>query len=433
MSAFHKTLVAALRLGFLAAALCLSSCSQAKGGTVPNLLPMKAAVVALPALPAFLPKIDRRPFAADWGRGKLGALPPPDASDRGYAAIDLRSYDLRALDLRDSASSLVLADFDSRTAWPKTGLLPTGFDQRRILELGKNPGLGIRALHALGYDGGGVGIAIIDQPLIVDHAEYSSQLRLYEEINVAAGTESQMHGPAVASLAVGSSCGVAPKADLYYIGAWPGFFGDGPEGFTYDFTAYAQALDRVMEINSRLPAERKIRVVAMQVGWDPSQRGYREITKAVGKAKAAGLFVLSSSLDQSYGFEFQGLGRQAMAAPDSFESFEPGMFWAGNLLGGAVKASPARRLLVPMDSRTAASPTGAGDYAFYREGGWSWAIPYLAGLYALAVQAKPSLAPAEFWSEALATGREATVLKGGARLGFGRIVDPLALISRLRG
>ena len=31
----------------------------------------------------------------------------------------------------------------------------------------------------------------------------------------------------------------------------------------------------------------------------------------------------------------------------------------------------------------------SNEYVFYREGGWSWSIPYIAGVYALAAQVKP--------------------------------------------
>jgi hypothetical protein len=51
-----------------------------------------------------------------------------------------------------------------------------------------------------------------------------------------------------------------------------------------------------------------------------------------------------------------------------------------------------------------ASPTGNDDYVFYSEGGWSWAVPYVAGLYALACQVKPDITPAVFWAKALETG-----------------------------
>ena len=58
-----------------------------------------------------------------------------------------------------------------------------------------------------------------------------------------------------------------------------------------------------------------------------------------------------------------------------------------------------------MDSRTTAGPTGIEDYAFYRVGGWSWSIPYLAGTYALAAQVNPDITLEEFWDAALKTGK----------------------------
>ena len=58
--------------------------------------------------------------------------------------VDLR-YDLTRLALRDSYEELMHADFDTVTKWPYW--LPEGFNPKKILETGKNPGLGIDALH----------------------------------------------------------------------------------------------------------------------------------------------------------------------------------------------------------------------------------------------------------------------------------------------
>ena len=89
-------------------------------------------------------------------------------------------------------------------------------------------------------------------------------------------------------------------------------------------------------------------------------------------------------------------------------------------------------LLVPMDSRTTASPTGTEDYAFYREGGWSWSIPYLAGTYALAVQVRPELTPEEFWTMTLETGRTIQIAHEEKEYSLGVLLDPQALIAALQ-
>jgi hypothetical protein len=322
------------------------------------------------------------------------------------------------------------AAFDTQTKWPPTDKMPPGFDWQRIMELGKNPGLGVRNLHTKGITGRGVGIAIIDQPLLVDHQEYADRMQLYEEININPSMSSEMHGPAVASIAVGKTTGVAPEADLYYIGCYAGDLGiGGANNFTYNYHYIAQGIQRLLDINRHLPKERKIRVISISVGWSPKNKGYDEVMAAVKKAKADGLLVVSSSLEETFGFKFHALGRAPLADPDKFESYGPGMWWAKGFYAGNQFSD---RLLVPMDSRTTASPGGKGEYVFYRQGGWSWAIPYIAGIYALAAQAAPTLTPDEFWSIAMKTGRTIELKHDDKAIPFGPILDPVALIAALQ-
>lgn len=374
------------------------------------------------------PKIDRRPPAVDWNRGKLAALPHYDPNSAKSFAVDLRSRDLTGLDLHDRLADLFHADFDDRTKWPAQ--MPEGYDYKQIMELGKNPGLGLRKLHQQGVTGRGIGIAICDQPLLVEHQEYADRLRLYEEINIRPGMEAQMHGPAVASLAVGKTVGVAPEADLYYIGQFNADFND--TGFTWNFEYLARGVQRILEVNEQLPPEKKIRVLSISVGWSPSQKGYQQITEAVHKAKAAGMLVICSSVEQVHGFAFHGLGRPPLANPDDVNSCEPGSWWAGAFYRGDAFARSADRLLVPMDARTTASWTGAREYAFYAQGGWSWSIPYIAGAYALAAQVEPKITPDRFWALALRTGRTITLRRGGKEHKLGPILDPAGLVTALR-
>jgi hypothetical protein len=378
-----------------------------------------------PAGPVTFPKIDRQPAPCDFHRGLLGSMPKYDPANDNSFQVDLRSHDLSRLDLREAAIALTHANFDDRTVWPAPDRLPPGFDRQRIVELAKNPGLGVRSLHEKGITGRGVGIAIIDNPLLTDHQEYAQRLRLYEEDNVRSETEAHMHGPAVASIAVGKTVGVAPEADLYYIGRWPfdvevAAGGQPPVTFKYE----AEAIQRILQINEQLPPDRKIRVISISFGWAFGQRGYLEVTAAAQKAKAAGLLVICSSTLEVHGFKFHGLGRDLMSNPDDFASYRP-VRWLTSLYANH------DCLLVPMDARATASPTGKGEYAFYGDGGWSWAIPYIAGMYALAAQVDPQITPERFWALALKTGRTIETKDGGKTGSLGPILDPVALIAAL--
>ncbi|MHC4396739.1 MAG: S8 family serine peptidase [Planctomycetota bacterium] len=400
-------------------------------------LPFVSAISA--KNPMKFPKIDRKPEPASWNKGKVKSLAKynPDASNPFQ--VDLRTCDLSSLDLRNSLDNLQYADFDDRTVWPCSDHIPKHFDWKHIMELGKNPGLGVRELHKQGITGSGIGIAIIDNPLLVEHQEYANQLQLYEEINIKEmkkaenghGMDAHMHGTAVVSIAVGKTLGVAPKANVYYVATWPYDWDEKGVGIISSLKYRAQAIFRILEINEQLPKDKKICVISMSIGWSPSTEGYREISKAAQKAKDAGMLVICSSTDRFYGFKFHGLGRPPLANPDIFESYEPGLFWAKSFYTGVRKIG-SKHLLVPMDSRTAASPTGSDEYVFYRSGGWSWSIPYIAGVYALAAQVEPAITPERFWMLAMKTGRTIELENDGKKILFGQILDPVKLIDAFR-
>jgi hypothetical protein len=299
------------------------------------------------------------------------------------------------------------------------------------MEIGKNPGLGIRKLHENGITGKGIGIAIIDQALLVDHIEYKDQLRMYEEIHGTKNQNASMHGPAVASIAVGRTVGVAPNADLFYINSDLGtiFFAIKRLVFKKASVSpkwYAKSIYRILEINKTLPAEKKISVISISFGSYE-----KSFLKAIAKAKEEGVFVISSSLNETHHLKFQGLGRESLSNPDDFNSFLPGSFWANNFYRNPNMFDST--LLVPMDSRCTASPSGKKSYTFYSTAGVSWSIPYIAGLYALACQVKPDITPQEFWKKALETGDEIRINKNSTEYKFGKIVNPVKLVESLKG
>lgn len=379
-------------------------------------------------IPDQLPYISRRPAPSVLYRGLIAAIPAYNPTSDSPYQVDLRGADLSALDLRNTINDLAYADFDTRTVWPAADQMPAGYDPTQILELGKSPGLGIHTLHAQGITGRGVGVAIIDQPLLTEHEEYADRLRWYEEIPGIFESSAQMHGPAVASLAIGQTVGVAPEADLYYIGG----AGSGPQSIVLYSHDYAQAIRRILQINEQLPAERKIRVISISSGWVPWIAGYQDVVMAVREAEAAGMLVVNVGTGTALpnNVWLSGLGRPPMADPDTFESYEPGIYWAAGFYAHSIQFSES--LLVPMDSRTVAGSASPNDYVFTRVGGGSWVPPHIAGLYALAVQADPTITPDLFWATALHTGRTVEVAHDGRRFSLGIIIDPIALISELR-
>ena len=395
---------------------------------LPNLV-FLAVVIGFYRWPAFqelaapqpLPRISRQPapqkrVSLIQQDQPLAALPHYDAESGNFFQVDLRSCDLSKLDLRQSFPDLALADFDSVTAWPALDRMPAEFDPAQVMELGRDPGLGLKALHAQGITGRGVGIGIVDHFLLTEHAEYAGRVRWYEEIGMPG--PAQMHAPAVASLALGRTVGVAPEASLYHIG-----FADDPRVISLMYHCYAQGILRLLEVNQRLPGPEKIRVISLSIGLMGGLPGAAEFRRAIETALSRGVAVFlvkdESSVRTDGIPQIDGLARPCLADPEPPASYA--------LPPWAMAMNFTNCVFVPMFSRTTASPTGVGDYVFYGQGGTSWTIPYVAGLFALAAQVNPAITPDQFRSALFRTAHS-TPSQGKREPVLLPIVDPAALL-----
>jgi serine protease AprX len=312
----------------------------------------------------------------------------------GFANVSLAN-----LDLRNYLQLLESMPFDSRTKWPDSDKLPDGFNPAQLLEDGKNPGLGIRALHKQGVNGRGVGIAIIDQPLLKEHIEYADRIVQYEGIDVE-GVPVQMHGPPVCSIAVGKTCGVAPGASLYYFAV---------PMWKPDNKPYCDVIDKLIKLNEDPNTTERVRVVSISTGMFPQQANFDRWQDALKKAEQNGILVVTCAQDS---FQYGMLARLDGKDPNNPASYQSGIY---GVRPGAV--------LVPASNRTTACHTGRDVYTFWREAGMSWATPYLAGLAVLAYQVNPEIEP-----KTIVT----LVQKTAVKTNVGAVVQPVDFIKAVR-
>lgn len=357
---------------------------------------------------------------ADWSRRTW------DGEYTEHWGYDVRSCDVSKWDFSGVADWNDIS-FNSGTLWPPADKLPTGFDPETVLERSKDPGLGVRALHDQGITGEGVGVAIIDQGLYTGHEQYKDNLMLYECVHSRDGQTAAMHGSAVSSIAVGRDVGVAPGAKLYYITCSFGHYTDG--GFEYDMSIVADSVYRVLEINRNLPQGEKIRVISISLGINPTMPGFRKFKEAVRAAGEEGILVLTVNTGIFHlGFDFLGMSREGLADPNDPQSYDPAA-WLTNLHPNWLDDA----ILVPMGGRTYAACTGEADYEWNYEGGMSWAVPWLAGFYALCCQAAPDCTPERFFRAVRDTAAVKLLRKDvGQEYCFGRIIDPAAAIGALK-
>lgn len=357
---------------------------------------------------------------ADWSELPFGKLSVKN---------DITGYDVRSSDISNEDLSIVEdyndLTFNTDTIWPDK--LPKGFDPKQILEFNKNPGLSIRALHEKGITGKGIGIAIIDQILLLDHEQYKDNLMYYERVHCI-GEQANMHGAAVSSIAVGKDIGVAPDSKLYYIAETHGYYIDG--NFNFDASIIADSILRVLEINKHLPEDEKIRVISISRGYNQNNNGYKELVNAIKKADAENIFVITTSVGRYYNLKLMGMSRDYLDAPNDFNSYSPARWIEDDFYKNPNKYQDY--ILVPMGSRTYAGCTGTSDYEICYEGGLSWAVPWLAGFYALCCQVKPDITPQEFIKIVKSTSVSTQISKNGKTYEFGKIINPAAVIAELK-
>jgi subtilisin family serine protease len=372
-----------------------------------------------------LPKIDRRPAADPSTVSKIDTLPKRVE----FQGINLQNSDLSSMDLSNKKEELLDATFNSKTVFPKK--MPEGFNPSKIMEMGKNPGLGIRKLHKEGITGKGVNIAIIDQPLLFDHQEYKNKIVFYEEINICPELfSSSMHGPAVTSLAVGNTVGVAPSAKVFYIAQYN--FDTFSGNNNLNFKSLVQAIDRIIEVNHSLPIGEKIRVISISRGIsnDPAEQKENDTYRAaIKRAEDAGIFVVWVD-DGKSNLNLEWLGRYPDQDPEKPQNYSMSLRYK------EFKYNPVG-VYVPADSRTYASAFEKKDYIWSREGGMSWTCPYYAGIYALACQVYPQITPEQFRKIAWETKTPITVNdtdKDGKQITYtiNGIVNPVGIIEKVK-
>ncbi len=287
-------------------------------------------------------KIGGQGKPADTKRGSSRQAPKSFQTVRPITSVDqfddVRWKDMRNLNLSERPGLPATLTFNESTVWPGAARMPAGCYPRKLLSDVMNPGLGIRGLHREGITGKGVNVAIVDQPLYLDHPEYAGKIVAYHD--VGCGSESSMHGPAVASLLVGNSCGTAPGASVYYAAA---------PSWTRDTAYQAKALDRIIGQNKKLTASEKIRVVSVSAApsgpGSPFEKNRETWDKVCAPAEAAGILVLDCT--QHHGFI--GPCYYDATDPEDVAKCRPGL--AGRP-GGVLLRSFTRSVLTTDDRRT---------------------------------------------------------------------------------
>lgn len=248
--------------------------------------------------------------------------------------------------------------------------LPQGYDPQEVFDKGKTIGLGIDEVHAMGYTGKGVSVAICDW-----------QLKPHEDLNIkeyhcadyASKVEDYFHASAVTGILGGQQTGVAPNSDVY-------FFAEYQDQSDNGGSDMINTLQNIISKNKELPEDKKIKVISIS---GPVYGDEEQTAALVKELTDSGVWVLSSGeFWKNFGYLDK---KDPMGDPNDFNNYQINRGeWNKNAL------------YVNSGNRTVPDPSDETAYRHDSRASASWAIPVVAGYYALACQADPNMTPERF-------------------------------------
>lgn len=321
--------------------------------------------------------------------------------------VNLRHANVSEYDFSNFHISKLL--FNEETIWPEDNIKrPKGASPRDYLNNRRNPGLNLKSLHKSGINGSFRNIAMIGKSKLVDHLEYHHNVIDYEE----AGAKYDNNGGGLAvSIAVGKKCGVAPEANIYYYAV-----SRDDESKGQRLADYAYFINKIGDLHEKLITNNHsgIDVICLANGmkWREmvTDQAFQKMDEAIRRAKSLGIFVISNSLNEDYGFNFGKAFCTGDGDVDNYLDYE---------IYGAKSAT--NKLYFPAGGFTAADFTKMGLYCYTPFG--VCFCEWLSGLYVLAKSIKETLKPEEFWEYAK---KSAYQMKNG-----GLLINPQGLMAKL--
>ena len=333
--------------------------------------------------------------------------------------VDFSKFDLRPY--ADAFSSKPTGPFSvsgingwtDTVIWPSPDKLPDGFDPKKILDDSKiTPE--IQKLRSANKTGTGINIAIIDNILDFRHPEFSNNIKyVAEPVLKMKNTAPHFHGSMVTGCAVGKQTGVAPDANVYYFTR-----AKANEETTEEMH---RVLKNIIDFNNNLPPHKRIQILSFSgtpQGVSNSTVSETRIIEMLQQLESMGVKIIICG----------DIIKKRQYYPESFSiakhDFIPSSY--------NVPVQGDRRIEytsdvigIPTNCKTTPITTG---YAYKKISGDSAATPYLAGVFACALQGNTIFCSRPNWQTELNEILRQTATDHP--LG-GKMINPTGIIERV--
>ncbi len=306
----------------------------------------------------------------------------------------------------------IIVSWTDNVIWPTD--ITDKINPQQLLEDSKQPSE-MKSVHSIGKTGKNIGIAIIDQRLYREHPEYADRIKHYESVGTWPQNDTttpDYHGSLVVGCAAGKTTGTAPDGDIYYVAANNWVNENKYEKATAKLTEKPlqpghrkyqnMAIRRILEINKTLPENKKIRFLSCSWGG-PNDLFVEESNELFAECERNGIMVLGGG-------------------------YKSGPFCSRDKRFGLDATKPWLKELVGIPTNGKTTPYFKGGYYYTRLGGASSTFPYLAGIFACALQDNTIFFTRPNWQDELIEIMQQTATEHP--LG-GKIINPSGIESRV--
>lgn len=338
---------------------------------------------------------------------------------------DILDYvDLSALDLRPHADKLLseptgpfavsgIKGWTDNVIWPTPDKLPAGFNPTEILSKSKSTPEIVK-LRQSGKTGDGVNIAIIDHILDFRHPEISGRIEsVHAPVYKMKNTNPHFHASMVTGCAAGTETGVAPNASIHF------------------FTCAKADENRATELKTVLTNiktyitehffDKRIRILSfsgtpMGASLEPSDELH--IIELLKEIESMGVKIIICG--DTY--------RKRTQYPESFSiakhDFIP-CTYDGPVIGDGRINYTTDVIGIPTNKRTT---PGVSGFIYKKINGDSAAAPYLAGVFACALQGNEIFYTRPNWQSELNDIMQQTATEHPHG---GKIINPTGIVERV--
>ena len=309
-------------------------------------------------------------------------------NNTNYVPIEYFDDDLSNENLNEEIINT--ASFTELTKWPNN-IINTYPNPNDIIEWGKEPILGIKKLHEEGITGKNINVAIIDGPFNSNHQEFSN--KTIEIINIGNFNLPALHGTIVTSILSGKNVGIAPDINLFYFAE--------STNIISGYKNKIMALRKIFEYNQE--NDNKIQIVSISIGKVKELNYFEEYLSEIKKLEKTGVMVFHLAMKPRI---FAGLEYELLSDRSDYQNLKNNSLTSGLIGKLRMFLFYRKSILLPWADYTVAHSENNSSYMFIGKSSWgfSWTVPIVSGMAALALQVNGELTKDEILANILESG-----------------------------